>query len=157
MNRVKNIGKEMRVSELRTPKAKGTINEFVGEIDNPRALTLENVDNLRSTAQKLAGNIDAGESAVGMRIIDELDSILDNLPPSAFKGKGANRAANVGERYTVARKLWGRYRRGEMISDMFNKAELQASGFENGIRTNLRQIVNNPKKPDSFQLKSWMP
>jgi len=45
-----------------------------------------------------------------------------------------------------ARTLWGSMRRSEMIDEAFNRAQNHASGFENGLRSQFRSILNNPQK-----------
>ena len=67
-----------------------------------------------------------------------------------FAGTNAESAAKVGNKYRAARNLWGRARRAELIDDALIRADRQASGFENGIRVQLRQIVNNKKKSRFF-------
>lgn len=46
----------------------------------------------------------------------------------------------------TARKYWQRARKSETIEAAIERAKLQASGFENGLRTQFRALLRNPKK-----------
>jgi len=46
--------------------------------------------------------------------------------------------------------LWRRAKKSELIEETFTKAGDQASGFENGIRAQFRQILGNKKKLRGF-------
>ena len=49
-----------------------------------------------------------------------------------------------------ARSLWQRQAKLGMIDDAVERAQNQASGFENGLRTQFRSILNSPKKMRGF-------
>lgn len=49
-----------------------------------------------------------------------------------------------------ARKLWGQLRRTELVDEAVAKAQNQGSGFENGLRTQFRSILNSPQKRKGF-------
>ena len=114
--------------------------------------TLTEIDTLRKVAQNAASALEPSDARLGAIIIDEMDSFLDVVTPSAF-AKGAVKAADVTPKYKVARELWGRARRSELINEAFEKAKNQASGFENGLVTQFRGILNNKKKARFFKPK----
>jgi len=138
------------VDSVLTPKSARVVDQFVAELDNPRPRTISELDQLRKRAQIAAQAIDPSDARVGAIMVDEIDDFLDKLPQGAFTGPDAKAVGQIGERYKAARTLWGRARRAELVSEAFEKANLQASGFENGIRTQLRSIVNNKKRSRFF-------
>lgn len=150
VRKIVKTARDARVNKNRTPKAFGAAQEFVKELSRKGNKSILDVDDLRAVAQDAASSIDPADARIGMLMIDEIDNFLDVAGPNTFKGKDAAQAANVGERYKAARNLWGRARRAELIDEAFTKADRQASGFENGLRTQLRQIVNNKKRARFF-------
>ena len=150
LKKVISTAKKERVNQLRNPKAFGATQEFAKELNRKGKKSILDVDDLRAVAQDAASSVDPADARIGMKMIDEIDNFLDVAGPNTFKGANAKEAAGVGERYKAARNLWGRARRAELIEDAFSKADLQASGFENGLRTQLRQIVTNKKRARFF-------
>ncbi len=136
-----------------TPKTEAAISRFDNEIGNDVNLT--QVDTLRKVAQNAAKSIEPADARLGSMMIETIDQFLDNLNPAELK-RAFGTPKDIGARYKTARELWGRARRSELIQEAFQKADLQASGFENGIRTQFRSILNNKKKrrffkPDEIQ------
>lgn len=135
-----------------TPKANKALGRFQEIVGSSPSLT--EIDILRKVANNAAKSIEKADAALGVQMINTIDEFLDQARPSVFRGpKGA--PARIGKRYKVARDLWGRARRAELIGEAFTKARLQASGFENGIRVQFRQLLNNKKtrrlfKPDEI-------
>jgi len=150
IKKVVSRAKKENVDDVLTPKSARVVDRFIGELDNVQPRSLTDLDNLRKQAQIAAQAIDPSDARVGAIMVDEIDDFLDGLPQGAFSGPEAKVVGQIGERYKAARSLWGRARRSELISDAFEKADLQASGFENGIRTQLRSIVNNKKRSRFF-------
>lgn len=128
----------------KSTKALARFNELVGG-----EVTLTEVDTLRKVAQNAAKSLEPAESAIGTAMVDNIDQFLDQLGPKAFK-RDVGPVTEIGKRYKVARKLWGQARRSELIQDAFEKARNQASGFENGIRTQFRSILNSKKQRRFF-------
>ena len=97
-------------------------------------------DTARQIAREASDSLDSvgaptKDAAVGSMILDQMDDFLDNATvPKQFKAD-----------YDTARALWGRYRRSEIMSRAFKRADRQASGLENGLRAQLRNIANNDK------------
>jgi hypothetical protein len=82
-------------------------------------------------------------------IIENVDEFLER--PGILEAADGGKVGNaISARYKVARNLWGRMRRSELIDEVLQNADLQASGFENGIRIGLRQILKNKKKRNFF-------
>lgn len=129
-----------------TPKAFAAMNRVQKQIDD--GLSLTNIDTVRKVAQGAARSIDPADANVGGVIVRHIDDFLDDLKSHDLAVGGG--AEGVGAKYKVARDLWGRARRSEMLQEAFEKARDQASGFENGIRVQLRSILNNKKKRRFF-------
>jgi hypothetical protein len=125
-------------------KALGRFNELVGQ-----DVKLTDLDTVRKVAQNAARSLEPAEASIGVQMIGVVDDFMDNLDEAAF-AKPIKGAEDVGARYKVARDLWGRARKSEMIGEVFEKARNQASGFENGIRTQFRSILNNKKSSKFF-------
>lgn len=131
-----------------TPKSAAVMKRLESELG--KSLTLSEVDTLRKVAGNAAKSIEPADAAIGSIMIDVMDQFLDSTSPNAFR-IGNKAATDVAPKFKVARELWGRARRSEVINEAFEKARLQASGFENGIVTQFRSILNNRKKARFFK------
>ena len=70
-----------------------------------------------------------------MRGQDIVGPVVENTAATALK---AARAANV------------KFRKSETIEEIVTNAEMQASGFENGLRIGFRQLLKNKKRMKGF-------
>lgn len=126
-----------------TPKANRAINRFT-ELRGEN-IPLGELENLRTVAQAAASDLtNSREAALGVRIVDSVDEFLDQLPETALT-EGRLRPEEISTRYQSARELWGRAKRSELIQEALTRAELSASGFENGIRQEFTRILKNRK------------
>lgn len=125
----------------KSAKALKRLEESVGQ-----ELSLSDIDTLRKVARSAAGSLEKSDATLGNSIISSLDDFLDNAGSNSLKGN----VENIGPRYKAARDLWGRARRSELLDEALEKAKDQASGFENGIRIQFRQIANNKKLSKFF-------
>lgn len=127
------------------PKVSAVLDEF-GKVKGTKQTTT-NIDTLRKVAQSSANSIEPDEKRLGVLLINKIDDFMDGLGAADLaKGKGKG----IGEKYKDARQLWGRARKSEQLEDAFERARNQASGFENGIRTQFRSILNSKKKSRGF-------
>lgn len=126
------------------PKVSAALDEFdlAKGLDQP----VTELDTLRKVAQSAASSMEPSEKRLGTILINRIDDFMDDLAPKDFKRGGGD----IGAKYKDARQLWSRAKKSELIEDAFSKARLQASGFENGIRTQFRSILNNKKKSRGF-------
>lgn len=148
VNKVNQVARKMGARDQLTPKTNAVLKEFNKEIGNTHTLT--DIDGLRRVAQNAAKSTESADAAIGSAIVDNIDKFLDNVSPTAFT-KGSIKQSDVSKRFTVARDLWGRSKRSELINDAFDKAKNQASGFENGVVVQFRQIINNKNKSKFFK------
>lgn len=102
-----------------------------------------NIDTLRKVARSAAASIEPDEARIGNIMVSKIDDFMDNIKDSDLVGGSS---ANIGEKYRHARQLWQRARKAEDIDVIIDKAKNQASGFENGLRTQFRSLLNNKKK-----------
>lgn len=97
------------------------------------------LDILRRKAAVPAGNLaNRTESAIGSEMIEGIDDFVDNADPAL--------AGIVAE----ARKMWGKLRRNDLIDDAMKRADLAASGYENGLAIEFRRLLKDPKKMRGF-------
>lgn len=127
------------------PKVSVALKRFA-ETDG-KDLSLSEIDILRKKARNAVSSLDPDEQRLGKILVNKIDDFLDNLKPKDFKRGASN---EVGYLYKDARQLWSRAKKAELLEEAFTKANLQASGFENGIRVQLRSILNNKKKRAGF-------
>lgn len=133
-------GLDSRVS----PKAAGAMEALKEIKGSPQKIG--ELDVQRKIAQQVAKSLDPTEAMYGSIIIDEIDSFVDSLSSTdVMRGN-----ADTAKKYKSARQLYGRAKRSELITEAIKKSKDTASGAENGLRIELRKIVNNKKKSKFF-------
>jgi hypothetical protein len=130
-----------------TAKASGAMDSLKDMKGSPQLLGELQVQ--RSIAQQVAKSTDPSEAMLGNIMIDELDGFLDGVSNSSLTGGTAKTAKG----FKVARALYGRAKRSEVITEAIEKSQEVASGAENGLRIELRKIVNSKKKSNYFSKK----
>jgi len=131
-----------------TPSATKALNRLKGEIGSD--VGLSKLDTLRKVASNAAKSTERADAALGNIIIDNIDKFLSTSGPNVFNAPPGVNVGSISSRYRIARELWGRGRKSELVSDALEKAENTATGFENGIRIELRKIINNKKQSSFF-------
>ncbi len=131
-----------------TPATASVIRRLESEVG--KTLSLTEIDNLRTVAQNAINPQQPRDAMLSGIIIDSVDDFLDNMSPKAI-ALTVMSTKEIMPKYQIARELWGRARRSEMINDAFKNARNQASGFENGIVIQFRSILNNKKKAKFFK------
>lgn len=126
------------------PKVNAALKEFDAVAGKPQ--TLSEVDVLRRVANAAARSTEPDEARLGNLMINKIDDFLDTAGRKELSGA----TQNIGAKYRDARQLWRRAKKSEQIEEAFGKAQLQATGFENGIRTQFRSILNNKKARKGF-------
>ena len=131
-----------------TPLTSQWLNRFRADVQKP-TLSATEVDTLRKLARVAANDVDqvgkpTFDAKLGAIAINKLDDFLGD-PKGAIQG-----GKNVGPLFKQARELVSSRKKGELIQEAFQKAELQASGFENGLRVQFRSILNSPRKRRGF-------
>jgi hypothetical protein len=108
--------------------------------------TLQQLDTLRKQAKTAADSLDRSDARLGVIAVNKIDDYMDNLGAEIATG------ADAGKAYRSARDLWQRVKKTELLDQALVNAENQASGFENGIRTQFRQLL---KKIDTGKQKGF--
>lgn len=127
-----------------TPKSNALVNRFQEEKGALKSIT--DIDTLRKVARGASESLEKSEQRLGNLAIDKIDDFLDDFGKELVDGK------EVGQAYKSARDLWSRARKSEILDQAVKNAENQASGFENGIRTQFRQVL---KRIDSGKQKGF--
>lgn len=128
----------------RNPKVRAALKTFDDIGPSP---TVTQIDTLRKATRNIAQSLEPSESRIGSIMIDKIDDMLDTLKPEQLKGA---KKTDIGAKFKDARQLWARAKRAEILEDIFDKAGRQATGFENGLRTQFRALLNNKKKRRGF-------
>jgi hypothetical protein len=111
------------------------------------AQTITDLEQLRRAAQDAAQTLDRADAGIARQFVSVIDDFVENLTP-----QNLTRGQNVAPLLRNARDLWSRSRKSELIQNALRVAEDQASGFENGIRVQLRSIL---KRIDTGKLKGF--
>lgn len=139
-NTVKNAGFHPKIH----PKVAAALDEVT--VSGEGALSVSDVDKLRRVVGAAAKSIEPDEQRIARLMMNDIDSFLDDIPKTALSGGDES----AGETLRQARQLWSRASKARMLDDAVEKAQNQASGFENGLRVQFRQILNNKKKMAGF-------
>lgn len=131
-----------------TPKASKALQRF--QALEGKQVTVTELDTLRKVAQNAAKSIEPAEASLGVRMINTIDDFMDKSGPNLLRVDPSKDVSGIGKKYKIARDLWGRARKSELLQESFEKARNQASGFENGVRVQFRSILNNKKKRKFF-------
>lgn len=126
------------------PSVKVTLDEF--DLLKGKNISVGKLNQLREFATSAASNIDPKTKMLGVNMLNKIDNMMEKLKPSDFSQGGVR----AGEQYKLARDLWGRSKRSEMMSKAVADAENAASGTENGIRIEVRKILRSDKKSRFF-------
>lgn len=129
-----------------TPKTSALLTRIQADTQTP--LTATQVDTLRKLANVPASDIDdvgkaTLDSRLGNIVIEKLDKFLSN-------SKNAIGPKEVGPLFKQARGLVSRRKKGEQIEFIFQRAARAQSGFENGLRLEMKSLLNSPSRTRGF-------
>lgn len=128
------------------PKISAVLDELKGL--EGTAPTLQRLEQVRRVALNASNSAEPSERMLAGRIIENIDEFVDKISPQDIVS-GTNRTKAV-MALKEARETWKRLRKSELLDEAFEKAQNQASGFENGLRTQFRSILNNKKLRSKF-------
>jgi hypothetical protein len=115
-----------------------------------KPITLSEIEVLREIANNAVDPLNKNKARLGMMVINDIDDFLEGVKPEQLNLPPGKLPGEIGVKYRQARDQWGRYRRAELLDKAVSKAEVQASGLENGLRIQFRQILNNERKSKFF-------
>lgn len=147
--------KKDRINPNLDPKATAAYQEMIAALDdvqkNGAALTISDMHTLRQIAQKAAMSAEGRDAMFANRIVDGIDNFITAPGNTVLpKNQIGNGSAAGGNELLQAISTWGRARRVGMIEEATYKAQNAASGFENGLRTEFRKLLQNPKTRAQF-------
>ena len=128
------------MDDMLTPQASRVADNIADAATSPDPnIGFRELDILRRQAAVPAGDVqNRTQSALGARMQEGIDDFVSEVDPKL--------SAEVGK----AREMWSRLRKNDLVEDVVRKAEMQASGFENGLRIGFRSLLNNKKLSRSF-------
>ncbi len=133
-------GRNLGMDEMLTPQAvrvSQNISEAADEAG--RTIPWRDLDILRRQAAIPAGDLsNRTQSNIGSMMANQIDDYVDTVAPE------------LGEVGAEARRMWGVLRRSELLDSAFRRAELAASGFENGLQQEFRRILKSDKLSRGF-------
>lgn len=114
--------------------------------------TLKGIEGTRRVANLGARNFGSADGYLASKVRNSIDDFLDNLSPSDVIGDANPNAVSD---LQDARANWAKAQRSAIVDSKLNRAELSAqnfsaSGKENAIRTQFRNLANNPKLMAKF-------
>jgi hypothetical protein len=124
------------------PKVKAVIDELVS--DTPKDVA--EITALRKVIGGVKGSADAQERLIGAQLMDEFDDYVLNAPASAIVG-GDRKAV---EAWKNARQDYSRMKKGEIFTDIIEKAELSQGDKGKAIASQLSSLAKNDKKMRLF-------
>jgi len=128
-----------------TPEAAGAIDAVKESIARGVPIPTSEMDTLRTVAKNAVVSSDPNKMRVGLSVVDEIDSFLDEIKSIDIEKGSKVSAADVGRKYRAARKLWGRAKRAEMLQDAIEMGASRKAGVEKGIRNELNNLLNRKK------------
>lgn len=146
--RIEGEANKFGVDSILTPQA-----HRVMELWRQRAgqdLSLDDLQIMRRQADTAIAQAKSdAERSIGRMMKDSIDEFVETLEPSKL-------ASNTGDPQKAAkalkeaRSLWQRQKKIETIDRIFELAETQASGFENGLRIGFRALLRDQKRLRGF-------
>lgn len=125
------------------PKTQAALD--VLENEKGRTLSLSEVDEIRQVINSSQSGADAADARLLGKIVNKLDDFVNSAKTTDITGN-RDGIRVLGE----ARKLWQKQAKSQVVDDIIEKAQNQATGFENGLRVQFRSLANNPKRFRQF-------
>ena len=126
-------------------------------IQDGKSLDLQTIENIRRRIGKAIQDTVAtpGDQKVAMTMRDQFDNWFEGLAAKDITVRGQEVVGPVVENAAaaalkVARAANVKFRKSETIEEIVTNAEMQASGFENGLRIGFRQLLKNKKRIKGF-------
>ena len=126
--------------------------ERIDEAADADNVTLEGMEILRRVARNAGSSPNADERRLAGILVEEIDDFVSNLANAdVLIGNVRQGVVNLEQ----ARKLWAVGSKTEAIAEMVERAgnragQFTGSGFENALRTEFRQLVQNPRRLRRF-------
>ena len=145
LNKLDDVAKKEGIDIRITSEAAGAIEKVRESFATGQAITLREMDTLRTAAKNAVDVSNPNKMRVGMAVVDEIDNFLDNIRPSDINRGATVSAREVGKKYKAARKLWGRAKRSEMLTEAVRIGSGRKAGYEKGVRNELNNLINRKR------------
>lgn len=119
----------------------------IGDNMAPMGIDVDGLVRARRQIGEALRSANPDERRLGGVMADRFDEFIDNLRPDQLTG---GTGEGVSERLAQFRQLWQRAAKSDTIEAAIEAARQQASGFENGLRIQFRQILRNPRRAQGF-------
>lgn len=126
-------------------------------IKNKRSLNLTRIEQIRKNIGIAIDNAttNLGDKNIAMKMRNSFDDWIDSLKSNDITVDGKPIFGDVVENTAAialknARNANAKYRKSEAIEEIVTNAEMQASGFENGLRIGFRQLLKSKKRIKGF-------
>lgn len=138
------VAKKAKISEISTEKATKAMDLIRSRVG--QEVTLDDFTDMRGELDNLRSLPDRNEARVAGVLVDEIDRFLSTEKKGAFNiPEGAN--INLGEKFKSAREMWGKYRKGQELEQMFDVAELGKTGnFTDRLQNEFLKLAKNKKR-----------
>lgn len=110
-------------------------------------LDIKDLQNVRRIASNAADSPAADERRLGKILLDEIDNYTSSIKADDIVSGSLDGAVSD---IKAANKIWAKLKKTETVQEVIDKAENAASGFENGLRSGFRSILNNRAKRRGF-------
>jgi hypothetical protein len=143
------VAKDAGVDEGLHKGATAAVNRLLTE--KGADISLSKIDQLRQIIRD--GATTPGDGRIVGKMVDKLDEFVNSIGMRDIKAGNLDDGVR---QLTEGRELWSRVRKAELIEQALMKAERRAAStgsggnFENAIRQNIRQILDNPNKARAF-------
>jgi hypothetical protein len=130
------------------PQATAALRRLTDAVQQNRPIAMQELETLRKVVKGAAGSISKDERRIAGIMADAIDDYALSLGASDVV---AGEAENVGRLLSNARGLWSRASKSEVVEGLIERAENRASqfsgsGYENALRTEFRNLVQNPRR-----------
>lgn len=149
----KKIAQDFSMDPLLQPRANVAFNR-ISDLSG-RPVSLNELDNLRKIISASGESAVGSEREIARRLTNRLDDYVSSIDPAknVLVGKGEAQAGI--EAFKEGRKLWSQQAKASRIGELMQRAETSApnysaSGMENALRTQFRQVAMSPKQMRRF-------
>lgn len=145
---ISRMAKKEGINPTLHPDTTAALKQIVGSKGD---LTLTEVETLRKVAKDAEGSLKPADKRLAGKVVDEIDDLIDNLGEADVVAGDATKAAALKE----ARNLYSRKKKADVIEGLQERAKLSAanfsaSGAENALRTEFRNLAKNERKMRLF-------
>lgn len=133
-----------RVNEKLQPKTVAVL-DYVGELQG-RNVSLSELDELRQVVGQTIKRADPQDA----RLLQRMKTTLDAFAEKQIRPNDITGDISGFQYIKQAREMYSRKAKSAVMDEIVDKAKNQATGFENGLVIQFRQLANNPNRMKQF-------